>query len=139
MCSSSSYTYEQVDTLAEIYYNKDITPIALIEWRRTIGFIIRFRIGISSREIACLSRDMAIIDSSLVFDEDFIIDPNYGYLYGQDATKAFIERIQNNIQQSQINDAIDGAIYVSHEPIFAFGSEHLSKTKLEKYWDSNDT
>jgi hypothetical protein len=119
VCSSSSYTYEQVDTLAEIYYNKDITPIALIEWRRTIGFIIRFRIGISSREIACLSRDMAIIDSSLVFDEDFIIDPNYGYLYG--------------------NDAIDGAIYVSHEPIFAFGSEHLSKTKLEKYWDSNDT
>lgn len=138
VCEDSIYTYEKVENLAEIY-SGEIAPLALIEWNTSLGhFIIKFRIGLSSFQIAKLTNDMSVVDNSLIFDEDFIIDPDYGYLYGEDATKAFIERIQGNFQEAQYEDAMEGAIYVSSQPIFAAGSEFQGKTKLEKLWDLYD-
>lgn len=134
VCEGDVYKYEQVENLAEVYYNNDIVPVALVEYKSTIGFIVRFRIGISSREVASLSRDMTEVDTSLIFDEDFIIDSQYGYLYGEDATKAFIQNIQRNLEESQMADALEGATYISNEPIIAAGSEFRGKTKIEKYW-----
>ena len=78
---------------------------------------------------------MSTVDNCLIFDEDFIIDPDFGYLYGEEATQAFIERIQNNIQEAQLEEAMDGAVYVSQELIFAYGSGIRGKTKIEKLWD----
>ena len=134
VCEDSSYMYEQVENLAEIYQEKELLPVALIEWRSTAGFIVRFRIGVSSRDIATLSRDMAEVDTSLIFDEDFIIDKDYGYLYGEEATQAFISRIQNNIQEAQMSEALDGVTYISQEPLITPGLNIPSKTKIEKYW-----
>ena len=138
--SEDSYKYDRLDNLAEIYKMTDIVPIALIEWHNETGmFHVRFRIGMSSIDIAKLTRDMAVQDCCINFDEDFIIDPQYGYLYGEEASQAFINRIQQNIQQSHVEDVTNGAIYVVQEPIFACGSEHQGKTKLEKLWDSYGT
>lgn len=138
LCEDSTYTYEQVENFGEIYCH-ELMPTALIEWNRSLGhFILKFRIGLSSLQIAKLTSDMAMVDNSLIFDEDFIIDPDLGYLYGEDATKAFIERIQSTVQEAQYEDAMRGAIYVSPEPIFAYGSDYPGKTKLEKLWDSYD-
>lgn len=134
VCKNGVYKYEKVENLAEIYRTSDVMPLALIEYRSTIGFLIRFRIGISSRDVASLSRDMAEVDSGLIFDEDFLIDPQYGYLYGEEATQAFIQNIQRNIENAQMADATEGAIYVSNEPIIAYGSNIRGKTKIEKYW-----
>ena len=137
--SNGEYYYDRVDDLAEIYKHNDMFPIALVEHNRSLGhFVVKFRIGMSSLEIAKLTRDMAVQDCCLLFDEDFIIDPDYGYLYGEEAAQAFLTRIQNNIQEAQFADAMDGAIYISPEPIFAYGQEYKGKTKLEKLWDMFD-
>lgn len=134
VCNGSEYTYEQVDNLAEIYEGDSSEPIAMVEWNRSFGsMMVRFRIGISSFQIASLSRDMAIQESSIVFQEDFLIDPDYGYLYGEEATQAFVEKLQNRVQDAS-EDAMEGAIFVSSEPIFAYGIEYEGKTKIEKMW-----
>lgn len=134
VCSDSEYTYEQVDNLAEIYEGESDNPIAIVEWNRSFGsMMVRFRIGVSSHQIASLSRDMAIQDGSLIFQEDFIIDPDYGYLYGEEATQAFVSMLQNKVQDAS-EDAMEGAIFVSSEPIFAYGSGYEGKTDIEKMW-----
>lgn len=134
VCSDSEYTYEQVDNLAEIYEGESDNPIAIVEWNRSFNsMMVRFRIGVSSHQIASLSRDMAIQDGSLIFQEDFIIDPDYGYLYGEEATQAFVSMLQNKVQDAS-EDAMEGAIFVSSEPIFAYGSGYEGKTDIEKMW-----
>lgn len=139
MCySSSSYTYDKVDNLAEIYYKDDTkNPLAMIEWSRTEGLIVRFRIGITSRDVANLSVGLAIQESSIVFKDDFIVDPQYGYLYGEEATQAFITKLQRNMEQTQIEDAFNNATYISNAPVFAAGSNVRSRTKIEKIWDED--
>ena len=135
VCLDGNYINERVDVLAEIYKAKEMAPIALVEWNiHTNLFVVRFRIGISSLDIARLTNIMSTICNNLYFDEDFLIDPEYGYLYGEEATQSFLSRIQNNIQGAQYEDVMDGAIFVSTEPIFTYGSEHIGKTKIEKFW-----
>lgn len=132
VCKDGHYKYEKVENLAEIYKIDEMFPLALIEWRQDIGLTIRFRIGLSSRDIAYLSRDMTVVCSNLIFDEDFLIDPQYGYLYGEEASKAFIKKIQDRAQYD--DTAQEDVIYVSSEPIIAYGSDFPSKTKIEKFW-----
>lgn len=135
VCDDNFYTYEKLDNLAEIFKEGDIVPAALIEWDYSLGsFLVKFRIGLTAGEVAALARDMATVDCAIIFEEDFIIHPEYGYIYGEEATKFFIESIQNNIQEAQYADAMAGAVYVSQEPIFTYGMEGFGKTKLEKYW-----
>lgn len=139
VCKDSNYNYEKVDNIAEIYQINDATPIAQIEWHYSLGsYGVRFRIGISSLDIARLTNIMSVVNDNLLFDEDFIIDPDYGYLYGEEATQAFINRIQNNIQESQVANAMNQATYISDEPIFAYGSRYTGRTKIEKIWDADD-
>ena len=137
--SDGEYRYERLENLAEIYKDTDPLPIAIIEWSSTLGhFIVRFRIGIPSLDIAKLTRDMATEDNCLLFDEDFIIHPDYGYLYGDEAAQAFLQQIQGKIQDAQEKDVTDGAMYISTEPIFAFGSGFTGKTNIEQLWDLYD-
>ena len=140
VCSNNLYyTYEQVENLAELYRKGDVLPRALIEWDRSMGvFHVKFRIGIGSKDVAEIARDMSEVDSCLRFEEDFIIDQEHGYLYGEDATKMFLQRLNENIEQAQMQNAMDGAIYISHEPIIAAGSDYPGKTKIERLWDSYD-
>lgn len=135
----SPYAYDQVGELAEIFYKTNLrVPIALLEWHSTSGLLIKFRLGLTSQEIASISRDLAEVETGLVFEEDFHIDPDLGYLYGEDATRAFIISMQDNIRMTEMEKALQGATYVSHEPIFAVGTKNQGKTKIEKYWDLDD-
>lgn len=134
VCDDNYYIYQQVENLAEIYKEDENTPIALIEWDYSLGqFKVKFRIGISSSEVATLTRDMAEVDSCLIFEGDFIIDPNRGYLFGEEATQAFVAVLQKNIEEAQISE-LKGVTYISSEPISTIGSDLRSKTKIERYW-----
>lgn len=129
------YRYDKLDNIAEIFKKGDIIPIAQVEWNKSIGFyIIRFRLGLQTHEACSLAREMTLANSHILFDEDFIIHEQYGYLYGEDARKAFIERIQNNVKNNnnELQDSINSAFYICQEPIFAFGSGTRGRTKIEK-------
>lgn len=131
--SEEEYLFEQVDNLAEIYEIDSDEPIAIVEHNTSREvYEISFRIGVSSRQIAKLTRDMAVEDMCISFNEDFIIDPEYGYLYGEEATQHFMYKIQS--MQSNEDTAMEGAIYMSPEPIFTQGTGHMAKSKLEKWW-----
>lgn len=137
VCNDNQYRYDKVENLAEIYRINEKMPLALVEMKDAIAITIRFRIGVSSKDIASLSRDMAVVLPDIIFEEDFIIHPDYGYLFGQEATKVFIENIQKNIENAQIANATAGAIFFSDKPIVAYGSKIRSKTNIEKFWDKD--
>lgn len=134
------YRYDKLDNLAEIFKKGDIVPIAQVEWNKGMGFyIVRFRLGLQTYEACSLSRDMTLADACVVFDEDFLIHEEYGYLYGDDARQAFIQRIQNSApKQDDLESALNDAFYVTYEPIFAFGSGKRGKTKIEKLLNIED-
>lgn len=134
VCDDNYYIYQQVENLAEIYKEDENTPIALIEWDYSLGqFKVKFRIGISSSEVATLTRDMAEVDSCLIFEGDFIIDPSRGYLFGEEATQVFVAALQKSMEEAQMSE-LKGVTYVSNEPIPTIGSDLQSKTKIEKFW-----
>lgn len=135
---NSDYHYEKLDELGEIYQKGDIIPIALIEHTEKSNlYFIRFRLGLQSHKIAKLSNELTIVYPNLVFEDDFLIHEEYGYLYGDDARKAFIERIQNNAKAASIEEyqGQGHVIYVSIEPIFTYGNQSFGKTKIEKFFE----
>jgi hypothetical protein len=134
VCDDNYYIYHQVENLAEIYKEDENIPTALVEWDYSLGqFKVKFRIGVSSSEVACLTRDMAEVDSCLIFEGDFFIDSEKGYLFGEEATQAFVIGFQKNIEEAQMAQ-LKGVTYVSNMPIPTPGSEFQGKTKIEKYW-----
>lgn len=127
----SQYTYERVESLAEIYMPGDVVPIATVEYDRSLGMRIHFRMGLPSTEVAKLTTTMTIAESSLYFEEDFYIDPEYGYLYGDEAREAFINRLKGNIEASQ--NLAQGAFFMVEEPLAVFGDD--GRTKFQRMWD----
>jgi hypothetical protein len=138
---NEDYHYDKLDNMAEIYQKGDLFPIALIEFEKGSSlYVIRFRLGLLAHKIGRLAKELALQESCLVFDDDFFIHEQYGYLYGDDARQAFIERIQANAKKnkSQEEEVFGDVIYVSTEPIFTYGKQTFGKTKIEKFWEMND-
>lgn len=137
---NSDYHYEKLDELGEIYQKGDILPIALIEHNKSNGiYFLRFRLGLQSFKVAKLTNELTVNYPALVFEDDFLIHEEYGYLYGDDARKAFIERIQSNAKKNKEKSKdFDRVIYVSTEPIFTYGDITFGKTKIENFWEDDD-
>jgi hypothetical protein len=133
VCLDRPYTYERVERLAEIHLPGDVVPIATVESIYNNEYQVRFRMGLSSVNVATLVNQMTLAESCLVFEEDFFIHETYGYLYGNEARQAFIDRLKKNIEIAQFNENTDGAFFVSEEPIFSHGEE--PRTKWQKMWD----
>lgn len=134
---NSEYHYEKLEQMGEIYQKGDLLPIALIEHMNLSNvYYVRFRLGLQSHKIAKISSELTIVCSNLIFEDDFLIHEEYGYLYGDDARKAFIERIQNNIKNNK--ETQNEVIYVSTEPVFTHGRKSFGKIKIEKFWGDND-
>lgn len=128
----TNYSYERVDSLAEFYVSGDETPIATVEYEKSYGsYKVHFRMGLNLQIVGHLTMNMTLADSSLHFAEDFFIHEEYGYLYGDEARQAFINRLKDNIQAQQEQE--NGAFFVSHDPIMGFGED--TRTKYEKMWD----
>lgn len=140
LCSScKEYRYDQVDDLGEIYQKGDILPVALIDYSRTTGlYFIKFRLGLQSYNIAKLTKELTLVEPSLIFEDDFLIHEEYGYLYGDDARQAFIERIQASASRNKETNTHSDVIFVSTDPIFTYGKQTFGKTKIEKFWEMND-
>jgi hypothetical protein len=141
MSFNEDYRYDKLDNMAEIYQKGDIMPIAIIDYEAGTGlYVIRFRLGLLAHKIAKLTRELTLQESSIVFDDDFLIHEQYGYLYGDDARQAFIDRIHANAkkQQPEETKAFGDVIYVSTEPIFAYGKQSFGKTNIEKIWEMTD-
>ena len=135
---NSDYHYEKLEEMGEIYQKGDILPVALIE--HNVGsniYYLRFRLGLLSYKIAKLTNELTIKCPNLIFEDDFLIHEEYGYLYGDDARQAFIERIQNSVKPNE-EEHYNGVIYVSTEPVFTYGNRTFGKTKIEKLWGDND-
>jgi hypothetical protein len=132
-CLDRPYTYERVERLAEIYLPGDVVPIATVESIYNNEYQVRFRMGLSSINVAKLVHQMTLAESCLVFEEDFFIHETYGYLYGDEGRQAFIDRLKQNIETAQFNENADGAFFVSQEPLFSHGEE--PRTKFQKMWD----
>ena len=130
-CSSGIYTYERVDKLAEIYQIDDVVPIATVEYDKSLGMRIHFRMGIASVLVAHLTMTMTLVESSLYFEEDFFIDETYGYLYGDEARQAFINKLKSNIEAAQMQG--DNAFFMSEEPLNVVGYD--GRTKFQRMWD----
>lgn len=130
----SDYHYEKLDDLGEIYQNGDILPVALIDYNKTQNvYYVKFRLGLHANKVAKLSSALSLSLQAFVFEDDFLIHEEYGYLYGDDARKAFVQRIQSNYQkEDELEVALNSAFYICHQPIFAFGSGKRGKTKIEK-------
>lgn len=137
---NSEYHYDKLEELGEIYQKGDILPIALVEHNNGSNlYYIRFRLGLQSYKIAKLTNEITIVCPNLVFEDDFLIHEEYGYLYGDDARKAFIDRIQNNVKTRISDKDTQGqVIYVSEEPVFTYGRKSFGKIKIEKIWGEND-
>jgi hypothetical protein len=136
--SNSDYHYEKLDNIGEIYQKGDIMPIALIDHNEGSNlYSLRFRLGLASHKIAKLTNELTIVYANLIFEDDFLIHEQYGYLYGDDARKAFIERIQSGINVPN-EPTQSGVIYVSTEPVFTYGNRTFGKIKIEKLWGDND-
>lgn len=134
---NNHYRYDRLENLAELYCEDNPVPVALIEWKKDIGmFEVRFRIGLTSIEVASISRDLAIQDMCLVFLEDFMIDQEYGYLYGEDATKVFMMRIQKKLEKAN-EPKLNDAFFVSSQPILTCGFGNRGKTKLARLLGSS--
>lgn len=129
----SEYTYERVESLAEIYMPNDVVPIATVEYDKSLGMRIHFRIALSAIIIAKLTYVMTSVESSLYFEDDFFIDDEYGYLYGDEARQAFVNRLKSNIEIAQLNETMNGAFFMSEEPLNIFGDD--PRTKFERMWD----
>lgn len=130
----SKYKYERVENLAEIYLENDVVPIVTVEYQRQYGqMVIHFRIGLSLSNVGDITKRMTLADSALWFEEDFFIHEEYGYLYGDEARQAFIDRLKQNIEVSKMKQETSGAFYVSHDPIVPVGSE--VRTKYQQMWD----
>lgn len=141
VCEPNGFPYEQVGDLGEIYTLQDSLPVltCLVEWSSSLNcFMVNFAIGTASKDIGILTNLMSIVNPNLVFQDDFYVDPDYGYLYGEDATKAFIDKVKGKITDSNYEDALDKAVLISHEPIFTYGQKPFGKTKLEKIWEVDD-
>lgn len=140
MSKNEDYHYDKLDDMAEIYQKGDILPIALIDYEKGMkSYTVRFRLGLLSYKIGRLARELCLEDSQVFFDDDFLIHEEYGYLYGDDARHAFIQRIQSQAaKKTTDNDVPAGVIYVSTEPIFTYGKQTFGKTKIEKFWEMND-
>ena len=135
---NSEYHYEKLEEMGEIYQKGDILPVALIE--HNIGsniYYLRFRLGLLSYKIAKLTNELTVKCPNLVFEDDFLIHEEYGYLYGDDARQAFIERIQGSVKKPN-EEHYNGVIYVSTEPVFTYGKTTFGKTKIEKLWGDDD-
>ena len=137
---NSDYHYEKLDELGEIYQKGDLFPIALIEHNNGGNiYYIRFRLGLQANKIAKLSSALSLSLQAFIFEDDFFIHEEYGYLYGDDARKAFIERIQSNAKKNKEKSKdFDRVIYVSTEPIFTYGDITFGKTKIENFWEDDD-
>lgn len=131
--SDNKYTYERVDKLAEIYLPGDVVPIATVEYNKSLGMQIHFRMGLSSLLVAHLTMTMTMAESSLYFEEDFYIDDIYGYLYGDEARQAFINKLKNNIEAAQMNKEHGEAFFMSEQPLDIYGND--MRTKFQKMWD----
>jgi hypothetical protein len=135
---NSDYHYDKLDELGEIYQKGDILPIALIEHiDESNMYYIRFRLGLQSHKVAKISNELTVVCANLIFQDDFLIHEDYGYLYGDEARKAFIERIQSGIKVPN-EPAQSGAIYISTEPVFTYGNRTFGKIKIEKLWRDDD-
>jgi hypothetical protein len=133
-CTDTKYKYDRVEKLAEVYLPGDVVPIATVEYDRSIAhYKIRFRLALSAINIATLTSKMTLADCALLFEDDFFIHETYGYLYGDDARQAFIDRLKTNIETAQFNENASGAFFVSEEPLFSHGEE--PRTKWQKMWD----
>jgi hypothetical protein len=134
ICVDQLYTYERVDKLAEVYSPKDVVPIATVEYNRSFGaMVIHFRMGLSSTAVAKLTNTMTLAESHLIFEDDFFIDEQYGYLYGDEARQAFINRLRDNIEAAQLNQDLNTAFFMSEQPLNVFGGDNRSK--FQKMWD----
>jgi hypothetical protein len=133
VCLDRPYRYERVERLAEIYLSDDVVPIAIVESNHKHEHNVRFRMGLSSINIAKLTQQMTLAESCLQFNEDFFIHETYGYLYGDEARQAFIERLRSNIEAASFNNNTEGAFFVSEEPLFSHGDE--PRTKFQQMWD----
>lgn len=130
----SKYKYERVDTLAEIYSEGDVVPIVTVEYQRQYGQMsVHFRMGLQLAKVGDITKRMTLADSCLWFEDDFFIHEDYGYLYGDEARQAFINRLKENIETAQMNQETNGAFFISHDPIIPVGSE--TRTKYQKMWD----
>lgn len=128
----SDYTYERVENLAEIYMPGDVVPIATVEYNRPSGtMVIHFRIALSATNIAKLTYTMTLAESCLAFEDDFFIDQQYGYLYGDEARQAFIDRLKGNIEASE--NVAQGAFFMVEQPLDVFGDD--GRTKFQRMWD----
>ena len=135
---NSEYHYEKLEELGEIYQKGDILPVALIEHNPDSGmYYLRFRLGLLSYKIAKISNELTIVCPNLVFEDDFLIHEEYGYLYGDDARKAFIERIQSGIKSPEEFNQPD-VIYVSDSPVFTYGNRTFGRIKVQKIWGEED-
>jgi hypothetical protein len=133
----SKYKYERVENLAEIYSEGDVVPIATVEYKRSYGMMfVHFRLSLPLAKAGDLTKRMTLADSCLVFEDDFFIHEEYGYLYGDEARQAFINRLKQNIEEAQADQETKGAFYISHNPIVPVGSE--TRTKYEKMWDESN-
>lgn len=130
------YKYDRVDRLAEIYFINDAVPIATVEYNKSLGMIIHFRMGLSSIEVGKLTLKMGIVESSLYFEDDFFIDPEFGYLYGDEARQAFVNKLKANIEAAKAAQTSDSAFFMSEEPLNVYGND--SRTKFEQMWDDDD-
>lgn len=127
------YTYERVDKLAEIYLQNDVVPIAMVESIYKDEYNIRFRIGLTSISIAQLVNRMTMAESRLVFEDDFFIHDQYGYIYGDEARQAFINKMQTSIETAQFKEQSNGAFFMSDEPLMIYGNNE--KSKFHRMWD----
>jgi hypothetical protein len=131
-CKDSPYKYERVESLAEIYLGNDVIPIAIVEYKRSYGtYEIRFRMGLSAIDVGKLVCKMTLAESALTFEDDFFIDPEFGYLYGDEARQAFVNKLKANIEASKASQ--QDAFFMSEIPLNVFGNDE--RTKYQKMWD----
>lgn len=129
----TDYQVERVESLAEIYLPTDVLPVASVESIYKDEYIIRFRMGLPLNLVADITYRMTLANSSLVFEQEFFIDDDYGYLYGEEGRIAFIESIKRNMMTAKLSEETDGAFFMSHDPVVAFGSD--TRNKYQKMWD----
>lgn len=129
----TEYEVERVENLAEIYIPNDVLPIVSVELINKDEYNIRFRMGIPLNLVADITKRMTLADSSIYFLEEFFIDDDYGYLYGDEGRQAFIEDIKKKMTMANISEETDGAFFMSHDPVIAFGSD--TRNKYQKMWD----
>lgn len=136
VCAVGEYSYDYVYPLAEIYRPGDVTPFALFEQEGS-NISVHFRIGVAYNEVAVLVEAISFCNDTfdMVYDEDFTICPQRGYVYGADATRTFMATIA---AQPTEDDVLEGAMYISTTPIFAHGGGYLGKTKIERFWGDDD-